>query len=653
MGVALGAATPAPAAAPTTSLLSLSSTGAKGDDWSFQAAVSADGRWVAFGSRADNLVSPPSTNAFNVFLRDRKSGETRQVNLVPGGGQPNADAGQPSISDDGRYVAFLSGATNLASSPGSLQAFVYDRSSGQIRRLSTNVTPGGFYDQVIEVSISRDGRKVVFLAWDFLGTATMRADAFVVDVASGSVGRLAESAPGVQGNASVHQPTLSGDGRWAAYSSVASDLVPGDTNGTTDVFVENLETGARERVSVRGDGSQSNGSSTNPSIDASGCAIAFSSTATDMVVGAEVTGTKTFVRDRCEGNTEAASRTNAFVVETSEPGPRVSGDGCSVAYLRGPPATRSMIVRDLCVGLTERIDVSTSGEPANGAVDTSIFNLGGAKGRFAVFASQASNLDGADSGTGLDVFLRDRAAQNTAPKAVVSVTAAGNRVTVDATGSSDPDGYVLSGTIGFGDGSPEVTGLTASHDYTRGATYTVAVTVTDADGVTDRIYQAITVPDAVSPPAGGGPPPTTGGPSDGTPRTALRLSGARLSRSAFAVVPAGGRPGGTRGATLSATLSDASTLSMTFSRRVKGRRSNGRCTANARKGAPCTVYQRVGATTRKLQRGAARIALTGRVGSTTLAPGTYRLELRARAPDGRVSSVVTLAVRIIPAARRR
>ena len=77
-----------------------------------------------------------------------------------------------------------------------------------------------------------------------------------------------------------------------------------------------------------------------------------------------------------------------------------------------------MIVRDLCVGLTERIDVSTSGEPANGAVDTSIFNLGGAKGRFAVFASQASNLDGADSGTGLDVFLRDRAAQNTAPKAV-------------------------------------------------------------------------------------------------------------------------------------------------------------------------------------------------------------------------------------------
>ena len=175
-------------------------------------------------------------------------------------------------------------------------------------------------------------------------------------------------------------------------------------------------------------------------------------------------------------------------------------------------------------------------------------SLGGAKARYVVFSSKATNLAGSDSDAVVDVFLRDRA-NNTPPKAALVVTQTGNRVSVDATASADPDGFGLTGSIGFGDGTAETAGLTASHDYSRAGTYTLALSVTDSDGTTDRVYQAVTVTDP--PPTtgpGGGSPPPGDNPSGGT--KTLRISGVRLSRSSFGVVPRGGKPDATHGATL-------------------------------------------------------------------------------------------------------
>jgi Tol biopolymer transport system component len=646
VAVALGACAPAYAADATTSVASLSSTGVKGDSDSLSPSVSADGRWVAFVSSAHNLVSPPSTGTGNIFLRDRKRGETIQVNLTPSGGQPDSYADVPSVSDDGRYVAFYSDATDLVASPGGFQAYLFDRSTGLIRRMSTNVAPDQTYTLVNDIALSGDGRKLLFTANYETAPFTTHSDVFVADVASGAVKRLAEPSPGTQPNGSVFHPTVSADGHWAAYGSLATDIVTPDTNGAIDVFAENLDTGAKAMMSVRSDGQQANGGSQGPSISADGCVVAFSSSATNIVVGAETSGTKTFVRDRCQNTIEAGSVSNAGTVTISGSFPRISGDGCSVAYRNS-----GLFLRDRCAGLTTRLDVSTAGDTANGAVSPGPFDLGGAKGRYAVFASAATNLAGADTDTNLDVFLRDRA-NNTAPKAVVAVTQSGSRVTVDATGSTDPDGFTVTGAVGFGDGSAEASGLTASHDYARGGTYTLTVTVTDADGATDRSYQAVTVPDppVVTPNGGdGGTPPPAGGAGSAK----LRLSSASLSRSAFSVAPASGRPSGKQGATLSATLSEASTLTLSFSRRVAGHRSGGHCTARAHRGAPCKVYKSVGSSTRKLKAGVARIALTGRVGSTVLKPGTYRLAIRAQTPDGRKSSTVTLSFTLVSAGKAK
>ena len=443
-----------------------------------------------------------------MYLRDRQRNETRQVDLTPSGGQPNANGFGPSISDDGRFIAFLSAATDLASSPGSVQAFLLDRASGAIRRVSTDVTPAGPYDYVNDVTISGDGRKIAFTALDFLPTSTVNdADVFVADVASGSVQRVGEPTPGVSANGWVLNPSLSGDGRWVSYQSAATDLVAGDSGGKTDVFAEDLQTGAKQIVSVRGDGAQANDQSSDSQLNDDGCAIVFDSYATNLVGGGgTTTGQKTFVRDRCQGTTEAASITSAEAIELSDDDPQISGDGCFVVYTRGDSSTRSAMMRDRCLGQTTRIDISTAGELANGAVSESWVSLGGAKARYVVFSSKATNLAGSDSDAVVDVFLRDRA-NNTPPKAALVVTQTGNRVSVDATASADPDGFGLTGSIGFGDGTAETAGLTASHDYSRAGTYTLALSVTDSDGTTDRVYQAVTVTD---------PPPTTG-PGGGNP----------------------------------------------------------------------------------------------------------------------------------------
>lgn len=648
--VAIGAV-PARAVSPSTSVVSLSSTGTKGNQISYGPVVSADGRWVAFASDATNLV-PPTVSGTHVYLRDRQRNETRQVDLTPGGGQPNGNGFAPSISDDGRYLAFLSTATDLASSPGSVQAFLFDRTTGAIRRVSTNVAPATPYNYVNDVTLSGDGRRLAYTALDYVQPSPpARADVFLGDVTTGAVRRLGEPTPGTMANGWVLAPSLSRDGSWVAYQSAATNLVTGDSNGRSDVFAENLDTGAKQLVSVRGDGAQANDDSVEAQMDDSGCAIVFSSWATNIVGGGgAATGTKTFVRDRCQGTTEAGSITSAEAVEASGHDPQISGDGCFVAYVRGTDPSRSAMLRDRCAGQTTRIDISTAGEPANNSVSEGWVAFGGAAGRYVVFSSKATNLAGADTDAVVDVFLRDRA-NNATPKAAFTVTQTGNRVTVDATGSSDPDGFALTGAIGFGDGTPESAGLSASHDYTRGGTYTLSVGVTDGDGATDRVYQAVTVSD---------PPPASAGPGsgDGTApppggAKALRLSGARLSRSSFAVVPKGGRPDATHGTTLSATLSEAASLKLTFARRVKGRRSNGRCQAGARKGSPCTIYRTAGSATREAGQGAMKLALTGRLGSKALPPGSYRLTLRATSADGRRSSTVTLGLTVLAAGRRR
>ncbi len=220
-----------------------------------QRAVSADGRFVAFVSYAPNLVPEGSGPFHEVYVRDRQLGQTVKVSVARNGAQTNGDSESPSISEDGRYVAFYSRASNLVSGDtnGYSDVFVRDLQSGGTERVSVNSAgaQADFFSE--DVSISADGRYVAFMshATNLVpGDSNGVGDIFVRDRVSGITELVSIDTNGLQANSFSWGPAISADGRHIAFQSQATNLVPGDTNAMHDVFVHDRQTGATEMVSV-------------------------------------------------------------------------------------------------------------------------------------------------------------------------------------------------------------------------------------------------------------------------------------------------------------------------------------------------------------------------------------------------------------------
>src|SRR5439155_1725953 len=202
-------------------------------------------------SAASDLVAGDTNGVSDVFVHDRQTGTTERVSVASGGAQGNGSSGligfafPPALSADGRFIAFVSFATNLVAGDtnAATDVFVHDRQ-----------------------------------------TETSRASC----VASG----------GTEGNAASLGFALSADGRFVAFRSDATNLVAGDTNGTTDVFVHDRQTGATERMSVGSGGVQGNGFSAGPALSADGRFVAFRSVGTNLVAGDTNGATDVFVHDR-------------------------------------------------------------------------------------------------------------------------------------------------------------------------------------------------------------------------------------------------------------------------------------------------------------------------------------------------------------------
>ena len=243
-----------------TELVSLGTGGPQGDTFSGYPAISRDGRFVAFYSEADNLVPNDTNRIRDIFVRDRKLGTTEIASLAPGGALAEGFFGsdEPAISPDGRYVAFWSDATNLVANDtnGLTDVFVHDRVTGKNDRVS--VGPGGVQANDDSYSggppaLSTDGRFAAFAsaASNLVeGDTNGVYDVFVRDRKRGRTERVSVGQRGVQGDGSSFYPAISADGRYVAFVSLAANLVPGDTNGSLDVFVRDRLTGTTERVSV-------------------------------------------------------------------------------------------------------------------------------------------------------------------------------------------------------------------------------------------------------------------------------------------------------------------------------------------------------------------------------------------------------------------
>jgi Tol biopolymer transport system component len=319
--------------------ISVGAAGVQSNAISSQAAISADGRVVAFVSAATNLV-PDDTNAReDVFVHNRQSGETRRVSVDSSGTQANGRSLDPSISADGQLVAFSSQASNLITGDtvGNEEVLVHDRQSGETTRAS--VSSGGAappFSSSARPAISADGRYVAFESGAalVLGDTNASADVFVRDRLSGETRRVSVASDGAQANnATTSHPAISADGRYTAFTSSASNLVAGDTNGILDVFVHDRDTAETRRVSVDSAGSEADGVSFEPSISGDGRLVAFRSNATNLVAGDTNARADVLVHDRQNGETRRIS-----VDSAGAPGndnsfePAISSAGRHVAF---------------------------------------------------------------------------------------------------------------------------------------------------------------------------------------------------------------------------------------------------------------------------------------------------------------------------------
>jgi len=409
---------PTPVLAASTELASMASDTTQADNDSSRPWVSGDGRYVAFHSLASNLVAGDTNGEYDVFVHDRTSGQTARVSVASDGTQGNGGSYLPAISADGRWIAFYSLANNLVvgDDNNDYDVFVHDRTTGQTARVSVASDGAQASDDSSRPSVSGDGRYVAFesLAANLVPADTNRcADVFMHDLVTGQTTRVSLASDGTQANADSGSPSLSQDGQHVTFHSGAANLVAGDTNGWQDVFVRDRLSGKTTRVSVASDGTQANGWCGSPSLSGDGRYVAFYSLATNLVAGDTNGSPDVFVHDRITGQTvrvsmasdgtqgndgsffPAISSSARYVTFYSSANNLVPGDSNN-AY--------DVFVHDRETRVTTRLSLANDGSQSNG---NSLLAAISAQGGQVAFQSEATNLVASDGNGSQDVFVRD------------------------------------------------------------------------------------------------------------------------------------------------------------------------------------------------------------------------------------------------------
>jgi len=286
----------------TTELISVDSHGVEGHGNAYGSSMSDDGNIVVFDSDADDLVANDTNHRLDVFVHDRATGVTERISVDSSGVESNGDNFYPQVSGDGRLVAFTSAATNLVSGDGNgaWDAFVHDRQSGTTTRVSVDSSGVEANGVSAAIAFSRDGSTVAF--WSnaanlVSGDGNGFIDVFVHEVESGITERVSVDSFGNEGDGQSDLSALSSDGRMVAFTSGATNLVAGDTNGTWDVLLHDRSTGTTVLRSLDPSGIQGDDGSGYPSISADGGSIAFESWADNFAPGDSNGTGDIFVRD--------------------------------------------------------------------------------------------------------------------------------------------------------------------------------------------------------------------------------------------------------------------------------------------------------------------------------------------------------------------
>jgi Tol biopolymer transport system component len=438
VAVAALLAWPALAQGETVDLVSVGSGGSQGNYDSWDASISADGSIVAFTSEATNLV-PPDANGENpdVFVRDVRTAATELVSVASDGTQGDGGSSEPSISADGSIVAFMSYSGNLWPE-GELSGFwaegeyhyygniyVHYLLTGATELVSVNPAgTGGANGNCFSPSLSADGSCVAFAsqATNLVeGDENGYCDIFVRHLAgdfAGTTELVSVSSEEVQAHGDSYAPSIDADGSTVAFQSTADNLVDEDLNGSiTDVFVRYLAgelAGTTDLVSVSSDEAQGNFWSSDPSINADGSIVAFTSLATNLTEETITMRANVFVRylaGELAGTTELVSvSSDGTESDGASMDASISANGSMVAFASSATDLvtgdtndcADVFVRNLLTRTTRLLSGSWNGSPADGDSKRPSIN---ADGSIVAFESEATNLVQGDANDRADVFV--------------------------------------------------------------------------------------------------------------------------------------------------------------------------------------------------------------------------------------------------------
>ena len=393
--------------------------GAETDGTSANPSITPDGRFVAFGSDASNLVAGDTNGVQDIFVLTLATGALERVSMSYTGGEPDDSCAVPKISANGRFVCFQSNATNLV--PGDTNAvmdiFVHDRMTALTVRVNLDSSGGqsGLYSS--GPVISSDGRFVAFSSFadDLVpGDTNQNSDVFLRDLQAGTTERISVDGLGMELDGNSSGPSLSSDARFVAFYSESANLVPGDTNGYGDVFVRDRLSGTNERISVTASGVEGNHHSRSAQISADGQMVVFITLADnfwwsdsnfnqDVFVVDRLTRTMDLVSVNPDGDISSGtsyeciiSADGRYVVFRSDGDNLVPGDSNDAS---------DVFVRNLRTMMMERVSVDSNGVESNsGGSQVTTSGDGG----IVVFSSRADNLVPFDTNNRGDIFLHDR-----------------------------------------------------------------------------------------------------------------------------------------------------------------------------------------------------------------------------------------------------
>lgn len=436
---------------------SVNAAGVEGNSGSYRPST-PDGRHVAFESRATNLMSGYAYARSHIYVKDLLTGAVARASTDGAGSQALDHSTQAALSADARLVAFVSVDRDLVAADrnGVADVFVKDLGTGALSLVSprdpeVTVTPAGNgASSSSKFSVSRDGNVVIFWsrAADIVADDTNGvADVFVRDRAAGTTVRANTAADGSQADTMAGEFAISGDGRFAAFASFATNLVGGDANATQDVFVKDLLTGAVALASTSGAGVPGNGMSGTPSLSADGRFVAFTSQADNLVDGDTNGVGDIFVKDLQSGAiVRASTGSGGEQAANLSSAAAISADAGYVAFrslannlVAGDTGAADVFVKDLLTGALERVSTSSNGAQADGSSESPAIS---ADGRFVAFQSTATNLVAGDTGGRCDIFVKDRRSGLTQRASTSSSGAPGIADSV-APGLSDDGRYVV------------------------------------------------------------------------------------------------------------------------------------------------------------------------------------------------------------------